>query len=77
MTIDRQLAFDVVAQIVCEYAATFGASGNPAPESERCLRHIELVASNWGYSVVKIREYVDLVADCNAFIYELESGHDC
>lgn len=34
---ENQIAFEKVAQSVCEYTVTFGASGNPTPESEQLL----------------------------------------
>lgn len=74
---DKQAAFDLVAQIVSEYAAQWIVGGNPAPDSEACLRHLELVADRWGYSTVRIREHVDMIAEQNAYIYEMEGGHDC
>ncbi len=72
-----QAAFDRVAEIVSQYAAQFITCGNPAPQSQACLEHLELVANQWGYSTVRIREHVDMIADQNAYIYEMEGGHDC
>lgn len=37
---ENQIAFEKVAQSVCEYTVTFGASGNPTPESEQLLQFL-------------------------------------
>ena len=71
---DRQAAFDVVSKVIYDQAVSLLVGGNPAYEGEACLRHIELVAQQWGYSTKLITPLLDSISEQNDFMRDLEGG---
>lgn len=76
-TIDTQAAFDRVAEVLSQHAANLIMEGNAAPTSEQCLNHLVMVCQMWGYNAARIIAHAEMIAEQNAFIYEIEGDrHD-
>ena len=75
-----QAAFDHVAQVVADYAETVIVGGFPSLKSEECLKQLEVVSSQWGYSSVRITALIDIIESENlhlqSLLDELGDDHD-
>lgn len=76
IVMDKEEAIELVAKIIFDRACTFLVEGNPAFDSERCLLHIGLVMSEWGYSCPKLNEYYDSLKYENDLMREMGMNDD-
>lgn len=66
-----QAAFDSVAHVVSKFAEQVLFEGNLAPNSDQCLQHLELVASQWGFNPARITALKEIVSEGNAELKEM------
>ena len=71
---DTQAAFDCVADIVSQRAASFIIEGNAAPSAEDCLFYLAEVCQAWGYSGDRIYAHAEMIKEQNDFLSSFESG---